>query len=110
MINRLEEFRKLLASNSEKPKEIYSRVISNLDFTQKKIIQYRKLIAVYSAFYYLAVFDHLNLVFINQYLKISQENPFFSIDSIERLIIIVAPIFLAILYYLMILAKFHRGV
>ena len=109
MFTKLEEFKKLLNGNEDKSKEIYSRVISNLDHTQKKIIQYRKLLAVYLVFYYLAVFDHLNLIFINQYLKISKDNPFLSIGSIEKLIIIVAPMFFSILYYIMVLSKFHRG-
>ncbi len=109
MQDKFEEFKKLLVTSPEKPKEIYSRVIDNQVHTQKKIIQYRKLIVVYAVFYYLAVLDHLNLVFINQYLKISADNTFLSLDSVERLMVIVAPMFFSIVYYLLLLAKFHRG-
>ena len=105
----LDDFKKLYKEYPERFTPFIERIFDNLDNTQRVVIKNRVLIASYSCLYILAVMSHLNLLFINQYLNISTENPFLSIESVERLIIIIAPLFLTLVYYLLMVSKIRRG-
>lgn len=105
----LDNFNVLLSNTTNQKAEIYQRLIENRDYTQSKIVKFRMIISIYSVFYVLAVLEHLELKSIIDFVLISEKNKFFSIENIEMLIIVVAPVFFALIYYLMVLAKFHRG-
>lgn len=102
-------FKKILEDKS-KWEFIVSRILSNIDSSQKYVIRYRATFVLYSILYILALIDHLNLEIFNQYLIISPNNPFLSLDNIENMILAFAPSIFSILLYLIFLAKFHRGI
>jgi hypothetical protein len=106
----LEDFKNLKEKYPERFTIIIDRIYTNLDNTQNAVIKNRILIASYSFLYLLAVMGRLNLSFINQYLNISKENPFFTIESVEKIIIMFAPLLFSLVYYLLMVSKFHRGI